>query len=72
MTDVLRKESQYDSTVANSGSFRALIHIDPYHASVTLINNPFFQKTKIIIEFVTSIIVKMQSFNEIGQKLAKM
>ena len=31
-----------------------------------------FLKTKFIIKFVTSIIVKMQSFDEFGQKLAKM
>ena len=31
----------------------------------------FFQKTKFIINFVTSVIVKMQSFDEIAQKLAK-
>ena len=31
----------------------------------------FFKKTKYIIKFVTSVVVKMQSFDEIGQKLAK-
>ena len=49
------------------------ISIATFHASVTLIKYiPFFQKTKFIIKFVTSIIVKMQSFDEMGQILAKM
>ena len=57
--------SSFPNLLSRSNHNRPFSRIDIDKYSV-------FQKTKFIIKFVTSITVKMQSFDEFGQKFAKM